>query len=266
MLYLRQRAADGEKGMVRVRKNSLVMTALLLCVFIVTACGGNTDRGGNLYLRMDEINEEYKAEDGTVLLTVTGNLPVVTITGNETVAKTINEYLQKYDLQGISVAESEQWAEADYKERGKDNWHTYGIDTTFTGQRLDEKVISFSVLAYSYMGGAHPNAVSTGLNFRTETGERLTLADVTKDEQEARAEIEAYILEETKKMAAENEGMFFENYEESLKDILTEDTWYLAEDGFHIIGNEYIISPHAAGILSFVIPYEKADFLKEEFR
>ena len=43
-------------------------------------------------------------------------------------------------------------------------------------------------------------------------------------------------------------------------------TGYLGDDGFHIIVNEYIISPHAAGIMDFVIPYGKADFLKEEFR
>ena len=60
--------------------------------------------------------------------------------------------------------------------------------------------------------------------------------------------------------------MFYEDYEESIGDILTEETWYLGEDGFHIIVNEYIIAPHAAGILDFVIPYGEADFLKEEYR
>ena len=60
--------------------------------------------------------------------------------------------------------------------------------------------------------------------------------------------------------------MFYDDYEDKIGDALTEDTWYLGNDGLHIIVNEYIIAPHAAGSFDFVIPYEEADFLKDEFK
>lgn len=269
-----------------MKRNMLLMTAVILCMFHLASCGaiekeskvsddisGNekagdsveneeTVKGGGLYIRLEEGSDEYKTEDGTVLLTVNSAWPVVTA-DNEEAAGKINEYVKSFDPLGISVDSALEWAEADYETWGKDNWFGYVLDTKFSSVRTDDSVISFFILAYSDMGGAHPNAVSAGLNFNPESGERLTLADVAMNEQTAVEAINKFILEETKK---DEEGMFFEGYEENIKDILTEDTWYLAEDGMHIIGNEYIISPHAAGILDFVIPYEEADFLKEEYR
>lgn len=229
--------------------------------------GDSQTAAGNINVRIDEGNDEYMSEDGTLLLTVHTALPVVTITDNEAATAAINEYLRNYDLMGVAAEEAREWAEEDFETRGKDNWYEgYAMDTSFAAKRQDSAVISFGINAYSYMGGAHPNAVEAGINFNPNTGERLTLADITVDESAARDRIMAYILEEVKRMQAEEEGMFFEDYEENIGDILTEETWYLDKDGLHVIGNEYIISPHAAGILDFVIPYEKADFIKEEYR
>ena len=71
-------------------------------------------------------------------------------------------------------------------------------------------------------------------------------------------------MTETKK--EEYAGIFYEDYEERLINLLREDAWYLDEDGFHIIANEYEISCYAAGDFDFVIPYEQAHFLKEKYR
>lgn len=229
--------------------------------------GDSQTAAGNINVRIDEGKDEYMSEDGTLLLTVHTAIPVVAIADNEAASAAINGVVKDYDLMGVAAEEAREWAEEDYETRGKDNWYEgYVMDTSFAAKRQDSAVISFGINAYSYMGGAHPNAVEAGINFNPNTGERLTLADITVDESAARERIMAYILEEVKRMQAEEEGMFFEDYEENIGDILTEETWYLDKDGLHVIGNEYIISPHAAGILDFVIPYEKADFIKEEYR
>lgn len=186
------------------------------------------------------------------------------IAGNKEASQAINEYIRNFNLHGMSVEDAKKWAEEDYITRGKDNWYGYDMETVFSLNRADETVISFLVSASSYMGGAHPNTLEAALNFDPETGKRLTLADVTTDEKTAVKEIVNAILQQTKQ--EKYSGMFFEGYESSVGDLLTEDTWYLGEDGFHIIGNEYIISPHAAGILNFMIPYAEAGFLKEKYR
>lgn len=222
-------------------------------------------------VRFDEIAEEYEAEDGTLLLRVDRNQPAVKLADNQAAEDAINKALQEYgiskgegDLMGGSAEEILQWAEEDYKFLGKENWHEYAKETKFSSLRTDDKVISFYISSYANLGGAHPNAAGAAINFDTQTGERLTLEAVVKNTEEAVSFIETYILEETKKEA--EEGMFFEGYESSIGDLLNENTWYLGDDGFHVIGNEYIISPHAAGILDFVIPYSEAEFLKDEYR
>ena len=215
-----------------------------------------------MYVRIDESKEEYKAEDGTVLLTITNKWPVVTISDNEQAAAAINEAVLAY-IPG-DEDKMQEWAAEDYKTWGKDNWFGYETDLKFIPERADEEVISFSTIAYFDMGGAHPSASFSGVNFSTKTGKRLTLDDITMEKEAAVSAIQGFLLEETKK--EEYTDMFYDDYEDKIGDALTEDTWYLGKDGLHIIVNEYIIAPHAAGSFDFVIPYEEADFLKDEFK
>ncbi|MEG1148321.1 MAG: RsiV family protein, partial [Niameybacter sp.] len=64
----------------------------------------------------------------------------------------------------------------------------------------------------------------------------------------------------------EYKDYFFEDYQQHIKELLTENTWYLSDEGFVIISNEYIISPHVVGILEFTIPYDQFQYLKPEYR
>lgn len=222
----------------------------------------NPETGGNIYIVMEPSVMEYKAEDGTVVYKAERTIPVVTISDNEEGAAAINKYIEN----NFPADEDEmlEMAKEDYAALGKENWYGYETGSKFSSQRKDSEVISFFIISYWDMGGAHPNSWINGLNFSTADGEVLTLEDVVTDKEAATEIINEFLLAETKK--EEYEGMFFEDYENSIGDILTEDSWYLGEDGFHIIVNEYIISPHAAGIMDFVIPYAEADFLKDEFR
>ena len=67
-------------------------------------------------------------------------------------------------------------------------------------------------------------------------------------------------------MVQEKNKLFGASFEQSKriikKDILTEDTWYFSDQGLVIISNEYIITPHAVGILEFTIPYNELTFIK----
>lgn len=287
-----------------IKRNQMVMAVLILCVLAMTGCkkeetpenagevrkaelsGGEQQETAapqekepeqaGISVRMEEATKEHQAEDGTLLLTVHTSWPTVTIPGNAAAETAINQYVKERtfndggqkanSLLGPSPEEALQWAEEDYKLRGKENWHGYELGIEYAVERADDAVISFAVQNYSYMGGAHPNTTLTGLNFSTKTRARLTLADVTTDEQAAVKAINQRILAQVEKEAAADEGMFFADYKENIGSILTEDTWYLAKDGMHVIGNTYIISPHAAGILDFFIPYKEADFLKPEYR
>lgn len=220
---------------------------------------------GYIHVRFDNTTDEYKADDGTVLLTVTKTIPVVTAQSEE-VSSAINEYVKNYNVLGISTEDALKWAQSDYKTRGKANWDKgYTMDIVYSLERNDPAVISFIIDTESYMGGVHPSDFRAALNFDSQTGRRLRLADViVEDEKAAAKAIRDAILEQTKQ--EKYKDILFEGYEKSIDDLLTEDSWYLAKDGLHIIGNEYMISPYPAGILDFVIPYDKAVYIKEDYK
>lgn len=222
---------------------------------------------GGIYVHSEEEAQEYKAEDGTVLLTMEKILPVVVILGNEQAAEAINAYVRGENvfgwesMFGVSEEEAVKWAEEHYISYGKETWPIpYELSAGYYVGRMDDRIISFVLTAYSYMGGAHPNAYEKGITFDAQTGKRLMLEDVAIDKEEASAAVLEFLLEETKKEKYQN--VFFGGYEKYLPDLVSEDTWFLGEDGFHIIANAYSIAPYVAGSFDFLIPYEEADFLK----
>lgn len=233
--------------------------------------GVGTDVDGSQYVRTQETAEEYKAADGTLLLIVERAYPVVDMPDRKEAAQAINAYIREGEfyggesIAGMSEEELFESAEMDYKERGKDNWYgEYSYSTGYRLGRMDDKAISFLLSSYFYLGGAHPNTFDVGLTFDAQTGQRLLLADVVQDEAAAVEAAVGFLIKETEK--EEYGGVFFSNYKDSLAGLVADGSWYLGEDGFHIIANTYAIAPYVAGSFDFVIPYGEADFLKEEYR
>ncbi len=233
--------------------------------------GVGADVDGSQYVRTQETAEEYKAADGTLLLIVERAYPVVDMPDRKEAAQAINAYIREGEfyggesIAGMSEEELFESAEMDYKERGKDNWYgEYSYSTGYRLGRMDDKAISFLLSSYFYLGGAHPNTFDVGLTFDAQTGQRLLLADVVQDEAAAVEAAVGFLIKETEK--EEYGGVFFSNYKDSLAGLVADGSWYLGEDGFHIIANTYAIAPYVAGSFDFVIPYGEADFLKEEYR
>lgn len=217
--------------------------------------------GGNIYVTLEEDERKYEAEDGTLLLTVRSVLPVVTISDAEEAAAAINEYIKSYVP--MDEEETQEYAKEAYAQFGHENWLEYEEETVFDVRRADAAVISFHIGFYSYTGGAHPNYLSCGMSFSAETGERLVLADIVTEEKAAVTAIHAFLLAEVEKEYGE---YLYDDYEKYVGDILTEDAWYLGEDGLHIIVNSYAVAPYVAGARDLVISYEAADFMKDEFK
>lgn len=220
-----------------------------------------TEPGGRIYVSLEEDERKYEAEDGTLLLTVRSVLPMVTISDAEETAAAINEYIRSYAP--ADEEEMQEYAQEDYAQFGHENWYGYEEEITFSVKRADAAVVSFDVGLYSYMGGAHPNYLSSGLNFSAKTGARLMLADIVTEEEAAVTAINAFLLAEVKKEYGE---YLYDDYEKYVGDILTDDSWYLGEDGFHIIVNSYAVAPYVAGDRDLVIPYEETGFIKDEFK
>lgn len=231
--------------------------------------GGQVARNENenVTIQFEEKSETKKNVAGVPLLTVESKVPIVKIKGNEVASSKINTYYDgvKKEFQA-KVQEFLDYAEENYGSRPNEDlqyWNSYALGLSYSPARVDDKVVSLVRAYYEFAGGAHPNSLKYAENFSVDTGEKLTLKDITKDEVEARTEINDYILKLTQGEAYK--GYFFEGYEKDLPKILEENTWYFSNEGLVVIANEYIIGPHALGILEFTIPYKDATFLKTEY-
>lgn len=129
-------------------------------------------------------------------------------------------------------------------------------------QRIDSVIFSSLSARQSYSGGAHGSNIQYGVNYSMETGEPVTLSDLT-DDTEA---FTAYCMEQLLILSEERQDELFPNYTESISDIITDDTFYFSQEGLCFISQEYMLQPYAAGTIIFCIPYEQLHgYLREEF-
>lgn len=217
---------------------------------------------------MQENSREIKNDEDTVMVKVTQSFPEVTIDGSAAAADNINDYYSKDVATFESWAEEiAQMAEEDYGMRSEEeqkNWNPYEVSKEHSAVRADDQCISIVSDSFDYTGGAHPNGGRQAANFDTASGELLTFDAVFTDVDQAKEFITEYLLKEMKD--EKYEGTFFDDYEKDVPTILDDNTWYLSEDGFVVICNEYIVSPHSSGILEFTIPYEDFKELSDQYK
>ena len=218
---------------------------------------------------MVDYSRDVKDDNGVIMLKVTQNCPDITIDGSAAAADNVNDfYLKEKEAFDATVEKYTQMAKDDYagrSEEEKANFHAYELGLEYTLKRSDDLCISIVKDSYEYTGGAHPNAFREAAVFDTATGEQLTLDDIFEDVDKTKTFFVDYLTEELKdKKYADT---LFEDYEKDIPDILTDDnTWYLSKEGYVIICNEYIISPHSSGIMEFTIPYDKVDGFSDMYR
>jgi len=211
---------------------------------------------------------ELKNERNVVLLRTSSSTISVTIPGNQEAEDAVNAFFADREASWKdTVLEYRDMAKEDLamfeEQEMADGWHGYEMGKTYTVMRADEQMISIVEDSYEYTGGAHPNSVRVAYNFDTKTGQRMGLKDVASDLDEIRTESTRYLGEMLPQ--SEYAGELFEDYASHLDDILTDGTWYTDEAGFHIICNEYIITPHSSGILDFVLPYGEVDVVRSDY-
>lgn len=209
--------------------------------------------------------QELTAEDGTVYYTSEYSYPVVSIEGNTAAADKINaDILAQMDTiraSGETAAqESLDWlnslSESDESLPG--DFPASSDNVSYSVQRADDRVISFTVNYYSYAGGAHGYTFWRGAVYDTQTGEKLALDDLSDDPEAFRAATLAY-NQELAATDSYSERMFSTDdiTNGTLETVLyeEEDVWYLSPSGLVFVSDAYDLGPYAAGAIEFIIPY-----------
>lgn len=275
-------------------RKKIYLAALIAAMTAVTGCGADASNGQSretvqseesgstasaeidvtdaveskesVSVEFTEDSGEETHEDGTVLMSWSVQYPEVSIIDNKAAADKINACYSdgKTDFESEKEENLEIIREEyDYSKEEDFPFRMWSFLTQRSVQRKDNVCVSIRTVQSQDSGGAHPNSYETAENFATATGERLSLTDVVNDVEDAKLQVEEFIRT---KINEEYKDYVLEDYEANIADILQEDVWVLDSSGFSVICNEYIIGPHALGIITFTIPYEECGFLKEEYK
>ena len=121
--------------------------------------------------------------------------------------------------------------------------------------RCDQSVLSFyEVTSLYYPGAAHGNVGYSGYNYKSATGERITLADVFKDPAALKPVVAKYLR-------AQADGSPIEDAEDALQYYFDEGnmdalTWVIDQDGVTFLFAPSDIAPYAMGALEAKISFD----------
>lgn len=221
-----------------------------------------------------ESEEKYLVtESGITYLTLGCTYPIVSIEGNEDAAAKINEDIHSHVDPFMSETETYEWLTDDlqylleYDPELTDTYYT--AEKSYRVARADDKVISFAVVTYEYLGGAHGMPISSSYNYDTRTGKLIAFDELSDNPDSFHADTLAY----NQKLAATeaySARMFSSDdiTNGTLENVLYDDgTWCLATYGLVFVSDPYLLGPYAAGAIEFIIPYYAlADMgLKEDY-
>ena len=122
--------------------------------------------------------------------------------------------------------------------------------------RCDQSVLSFyEVTSLYYPGAAHGNVGYSGYNYKSATGERITLADVFKDPAALKPVVAKYLR-------AQADGSPIEDAEDALQFYFDEGnmdalTWVIDQDGVTFLFAPSDIAPYAMGTLEAKIYFDR---------
>lgn len=216
----------------------------------------------------DYSQEIADEESGVHLLSVAENSPVVSIPENEAAAEKINMTFEQLHIQNqTNIEEDTKLAKDAYKELSdseKESWNGYGYGSTHKAVYVSTRILSIEQESYQWQGGAHPNTWTSSYCFDVTTGKLLALADIFTDKAAAQKIVEKHILDTI--TGDEYKDALMEDYESFVKDILTEDVFYLNEKGLVVICNPYMVTIYAAGTIEIEVPYEELkDVMNEKY-
>lgn len=217
-----------------------------------------TTRASSVSLHFYTEEQSMKLEDDTVLCTRKCIYPVVTIEDNEIAADKINTDIQERvdsfhaDNDVFDIAQDDyEVIDANYSDF---YFSVYSDELIFTAARADSKVISFLVTSQYYVGGAHGMDTYIGLNYDTQTGERIDFADLSENA-DAFARNTLAFLQNLASMAA-YQGIMWEDGTDDLQEVLYQDNrWYLSTAGLVFFSNPYELGAFYAGKIEFTVPY-----------
>ncbi len=194
--------------------------------------------------------------------------PIVKMPSNLSVAKQLNDFINseltqplfgdaKYD----SINELASQFFNEYKEMKKE-FADYSLPWTLEKnieiKLAGSKCVSITAMTFSFTGGAHPNTVFTYTSFDTQTGKRITIADLIDSIKiNSFLQLAENTFREAKNISRgkslESAGFWFN------EGFYLPENFIITASGLTIFYNTYEIAPYALGTTELNIQLEKLE-------
>lgn len=150
-----------------------------------------------------------------------------------------------------------QMAMVDYEYSVANNYpiHQYEAYVDFIVTFNQDCALSLYFDQYEYTGGAHGLTVRSSDTWDLPRSRRMELSDFFPHRSDYVEYLIGAINSQIKEQMADGNAMYFDDYEQLVKDTFKVNNFYLAKEGLVIYFQQYDIAPYAAGLPTFVIPY-----------
>ncbi|MBD9199899.1 MAG: DUF3298 domain-containing protein [Clostridiales bacterium] len=229
----------------------------------------------------DPHEETVHAEDGTLLMTVSFQLPHLQAYADGTLIETPATPAQEEAMARVNTFNENfnQWREsgdtAQSMEDAKSLYQSfpdafsntsYCEEFTYTTYRTGS-LISIAADYYSYLGGAHPNDVYFSWNFDLDSSTFLTIPELATDPQAFTLAVADMIeVQAGERFASEPEyeglsisDIYWDNYRETIEKWGSDYAASFDADGLTVIFSAYELASYANGPQEFHIPYAALD-------
>jgi hypothetical protein len=155
------------------------------------------------------------------------------------------------------ISELYQIAIADYENSIANGFpvRKYEAYTDYTVTYNTDNILSLYFDQYEYTGGAHGMTYRISDNWDLYSGSRISLEDLFPNMTDYEEYIMNTIIQQIDADMASGNQMYFEDYEQLVRESFDSNHFYLAEEGVVLYFDLYDIAPYAAGMPTFIIPY-----------
>ena len=227
------------------------------------------DLGAQVIVNIENRTEVFSAPDNERqrILTFGYDTAMVHIEGNEYASSAINHALAVEDelfytgtgvgdgINGMLEQATDNYSIA--VQTGEDMNLELSSVRTVTVSRADSRVVSLVYLTNNYTGGEHGYYFKRAQVFDAESGDALTLSQLSADTDAFSAFLIEQMTEQARGEDSKVDLVEAEDLPEALTALLRNGSWYLDENGLVIFSDIYEISSYASGIVYFTIPYEQ---------
>ncbi len=116
-------------------------------------------------------------------------------------------------------------------------------------------ILSLYFDQYEYAGGAHGLTVRYSDTWNLPKSKKMELGDFFPGRSNYRSYVMQSIIKQIENEIANGNNMFFEDYENLVRENFKSNNFYLTKEGIVIYFQQYDIAPYAAGLPTFLIPY-----------